>query len=134
MVMSGSELMFQIGSLMLIAFIGALIASRFKQSVIIGYLVVGILIGPYISFDLGPISYHGLVKEMDFISFMSQIGIVLLIFFVGLEFSFEKIKRIKGPASLLAIVDVGAFSAASCLLLTWAGRCLMRSSFQPFWP
>jgi CPA2 family monovalent cation:H+ antiporter-2 len=129
MVMSGSELMFQIGSLMLIAFIGALIASRFKQSVIIGYLVVGILIGPYISFDLGPISYHGLVKEMDFISFMSQIGIVLLIFFVGLEFSFEKIKRIKGPASLLAIVDVGVCLFSGFLLAAYLGWPLLDAVF-----
>lgn len=129
MALSGSELMFQIGSLMLIAFIGAMLASRFKQSVILGYLVAGIVIGPYMSFDLGPFSYRGLVQEMDFINFMSQIGIVLLIFFIGLEFSFEKIKRIKGPALLLAIVDVGVCLFSGFLLAAYLGWPLLDAVF-----
>jgi CPA2 family monovalent cation:H+ antiporter-2 len=129
MVLSGSELMFQIGSLMLIAFIGAALASRFKQSVILGYLVAGIVIGPYMNIEIGPISYHGLVQQMDFISFMSQIGIILLIFFVGLEFSFEKIKRIKGPALLLAIVDVGVCLFSGFLLAAYLGWPLLDAIF-----
>jgi CPA2 family monovalent cation:H+ antiporter-2 len=129
MALSGSELMFQIGALMLIAFIGAMLASRFKQSVILGYLVAGIVIGPYMSFDLGPFSYRGLVQEMDFISFMSQIGIVLLIFFIGLEFSFEKIKRIKGPALLLAIVDVGVCLFSGFMLAAYLGWPLLDAVF-----
>ena len=45
-------LMFEVGIIMLIAFIGAAVASKAKQGVILGYILAGMLIGPYISVEL----------------------------------------------------------------------------------
>ena len=82
-----SALMFQIGVIMLIAFLGATIASRFRLSVIIGYIIAGILIGPHVRLSLGSLQYDGLITDDQFIQEISRIGLVLLLFFVGLEFS-----------------------------------------------
>lgn len=92
---------------MLFAFIGAGLASRFKQSVIIGYIMAGILIGPFIHLSFLGYQYDGLVRDTTFISYMSQIGLTLLMFFVGLEFSISKLKKTKGPAIILAMVNTG---------------------------
>ena len=45
---SEGEMLFQLGAVMLLAFLGEVLASRFKQSVMIGYIVIGIFLGPYI--------------------------------------------------------------------------------------
>jgi len=92
---------------MLFAFIGAGLAARFKQSVIIGYIFAGILIGPFIHITFFGYEYNGLITDTSFIAYMSQIGLILLLFFVGLEFSISKLKKTKGPAIILAIVNTG---------------------------
>ncbi len=67
------------------ALVGGLIAYRFRVPVLLGYLVAGVLIGPF-SF--------GLVKNVDLIETMASIGVVLLLFTLGMEFSLADLKRI----------------------------------------
>jgi len=99
------DVMLDVGIIMLIAFIGAALATRAKQSVIIGYIVAGILIGPSMHLDILGFQYNGMIGDLSFISYMSNIGLILLMFFVGLEFSFSKLKKTKGPAILLATIN-----------------------------
>ena len=101
------QVMMEIGIIMLFAFIGAGLATRFKQSVIIGYILAGVVIGPFIHITLFGYDYNGLVTDTTFIAYMSQIGLILLMFFVGLEFSISKLKKTKGPAIILAMVNTG---------------------------
>jgi len=108
--------LFDIGAIMLIAFLGAALASRARQSVILGYILVGILIGPNMHLDLGFIQYDGLLQDTDFIMYMSQLGLILLMFFVGLEFSFSKLKKTKAPATILAVINLGINMFAGIIL------------------
>ncbi|MDD1755451.1 MAG: cation:proton antiporter [Methanomassiliicoccales archaeon] len=101
------QVMMEIGIIMLFAFIGAGLAAHFKQSVIIGYILAGIVIGPFIHITMFGYEYNGLVTDTTFIAYMSQIGLILLMFFVGLEFSISKLKKTKGPAIILAMVNTG---------------------------
>ncbi|OPX60218.1 MAG: putative cation:proton antiport protein [Methanomassiliicoccales archaeon PtaB.Bin134] len=101
------SVMFEVGVIMLVSFIGAALASKAKQSVILGYILAGILIGPYIHFTIGGFTYDGLVKDTEFIRFLSEMGLTLLMFFVGLGFSVTKLKKTKTPAIILALMDVG---------------------------
>jgi len=105
--METNSLVFEIGVVMLVSFIGAALATKAKQSVIIGYIFAGILIGPYISLELFGLRYDGLVKDTGFIDSLSTLGLTLLMFFVGLEFSFSKLKRTKSPAVILALINTG---------------------------
>lgn len=99
-------LVFEMGIIMLIAFIGAGVAIKLKQSVIIGYIVAGILIGPYMSINLFGLHYQGLIRDLEFIDQLAHIGLILLLFFVGLEFSIEKLKKTKEPAIILAVINL----------------------------
>jgi len=92
---------------MLIAFIGAAVASKARQSVILGYILAGMLIGPFISVELFGYTYNGLVHDTGFVELLSSMGLTLLMFFVGLGFSMTKLKKTKAPAIILALMDVG---------------------------
>src|SRR3989454_10581897 len=113
--------MFQIGVIMLIAFMGAAIASRFRLSVIIGYILAGILIGPHIQLAVSGLSYQGIITDSAFIQDLSRIGLILLLFFVGLQFSIEKLKKTKQAAVVLAVVNLGVGMFCGFVLGTYLG-------------
>ena len=119
---SESELLFQLGAIMLLAFIAATVAGKMNQSVMIGYIIIGVFIGPRIDVDLFGVQYHGLIRDTSFVEMLSQVGLVMLMFFVGLEFSFSKLKRVRTAAIILAVIDtsVGLFVGfAFASLLGW---------------
>ncbi len=124
-----SQVMFEMGAILLVAFIGSALAIRGRQSVILGYIVAGILIGPFIHIQIGPFTYNGLIHDPSFIESVSQIGLILLIFFVGLEFSLSKIRRVKGPAVILSLIDVGLNVFTGLLLAVAIGWPLVDSIF-----
>jgi len=121
--------MFQLGAIMLLAFIAATLAGRMKQSVMIGYIVIGIIIGPRISIDFFGIQYNGLIRDTSFIDMMSQVGLVMLMFFVGLEFSFSKLKRTRTPAIILAVIDTSVGLFVGFVFASWLGWPLIDSIF-----
>jgi CPA2 family monovalent cation:H+ antiporter-2 len=127
--MEYSGLMLEIGLILMVAFIGALLASRSRQSVILGYIAAGVIIGPYLHFQIGDFTYNGIIQETEFIETISELGLILLIFFVGMEFSLDKIRRVKGPAVILSIIDVGVNLFTGILLATGLGWPLIDTLF-----
>jgi CPA2 family monovalent cation:H+ antiporter-2 len=104
---AAQQVMLELGLIMLLGFIGAGLATRAKQSVIIGYILIGILIGPFMTIQFLGFQYDGLIHDITFIDYMSKIGLTLLMFFIGLEFSISKLKKTKAPAFVLALVNTG---------------------------
>jgi len=126
---SEAELMFQLGAIMLLAFIAATMAGKMNQSVMMGYVVIGILIGPKMNLNLFGVQYHGFVGETTFVQMLSQIGLVMLMFFVGLEFSFSKLKKTRTPAIILAIIDTSVGLFIGFLFASYLGWPLIDSIF-----
>ena len=124
-----SELMFQLGAIMLLAFIAATMARRLNQTVMIGYILIGIFIGPKISINLFGHSYHGLIGDMTFINMLSNMGLVMLMFFVGLEFSFTKLKKTRTPAIILAVIDTSVGLFVGFVFASFLGWPLIDSIF-----
>jgi CPA2 family monovalent cation:H+ antiporter-2 len=122
-------MMLQLGTVLLLAFLGATVASRLRVSVIIGYIVAGILIGPHIAIDLGGLSYRGLVDDTALITELSQIGLILLLFFVGLEFSVAKLRRVKEAAAILAVINLAVNLFVGFALGAWLGWPLVDTIF-----
>jgi len=80
-----------------------IISKALKQPLIIGYILAGFLIGPNISFFPG-VSSEATVHQW------SEIGIIFLMFGLGLEFSFKKLLKVGGSAIVTAAVKfVGVF-------------------------
>ncbi|MDH2905270.1 MAG: cation:proton antiporter, partial [Methanomassiliicoccales archaeon] len=102
-----STLFFQFGVIMLLAFIGAGLSARLGQSVILGYMIVGVMIGPFMKFSILGITYTGLIQNTVLLGYFAKMGLVLLLFFVGLEFSISKLKKTRTAATILAIFNFG---------------------------
>lgn len=73
-------------------FIGGLIAQQLRQPLILGYILAGVLVGP---FTVGPT-----VSGVDEIELLAEIGVALLLFALGIEFSFSELMKVKGVALL----------------------------------
>ena len=88
---------------MIIASIMALISYRFKQPMVMGYIAAGMIIGPHTP----PFS---LVLNIDVLELLSEIGVILLLFVVGLEFPIEKLRKIGRKAIVIATTEaLGTF-------------------------
>ncbi|MBN1363531.1 MAG: cation:proton antiporter [Syntrophaceae bacterium] len=72
------------------ALVGGLIAQALKQPLIIGYILAGVVVGPY----TGGIT----VSDIANIEKLAEIGIALLLFALGLEFSFRELKHVRAIA------------------------------------
>jgi len=126
---SDAELMFQLGSIMLLAFIAATLAGKLNQSVMVGYIIIGVLIGPKMSIELFGVEYNGLITDTSLIDMLSNMGLIMLMFFVGLEFSFSKLKKTRKPAVILAVIDTSVGLFVGFMFASYLGWPLLDSIF-----
>ena len=90
--------------IMIIASAMAFISYKLKQPLVIGYIIAGIIIGPHTP----PFS---LILNQDILNLFAEMGIILLLFVVGMEFPIEKLRRIGKKALTIALSEaLGTFS------------------------
>ncbi|HXC98066.1 MAG TPA: cation:proton antiporter, partial [Verrucomicrobiae bacterium] len=92
------------------AFVGGYAAVRLKLPPIIGYLLAGIAVGPFTP---------GFVGEPHLASELAEIGVILLMFGVGMHFSMEDLwamRSIAVPGALIQIVAATAMGAGVAAL------------------
>ncbi|MDR2488172.1 MAG: cation:proton antiporter [Desulfovibrio sp.] len=85
---------------------------KIKVPPIVGFLITGALFGP---------SALGLVKEAHAVETLSEIGVVFLLFSIGMELSISELIRLKKPVFLGGTFQVAITIAAFCLLSTGMG-------------
>src|SRR3989304_4149692 len=78
----------------------ALLFYVLKQPIIIGYLLAGIVIGPYTP----PFSY---ISQVEFLRVFAEFGVILLLFVIGLEFPLAKLRKRGRVAIGVALMEVG---------------------------
>src|ERR671927_791624 len=89
--------------IMIVASVMALISHKLKQPLVIGYVIAGIIIGPHTP----PFS---LILHLDILNLFAEIGVILLLFVVGMEFPIEKLRRIGRKALVIALSEaIGTF-------------------------
>ncbi|MBD2576385.1 cation:proton antiporter [Oscillatoria sp. FACHB-1406] len=79
--------------------IGGFVANRLKQPVLLGYLAIGILVGP---------SGFGLLDTPERIQPFAEIGVAFLLFALGVEFSLTELKRVKDIAIQGSVLQMGS--------------------------
>ena len=99
--------------ILVVAGVTTLLFEWLKQPVVLGYIVAGFLVGPHFSF-------FPTVSDLANINVWSEIGIIVLLFSLGLEFSFRKLVNVGGSAVITAAVIV----VGMMLLGYAAGRIL----------
>ncbi len=87
--------------------IGAGIMKKIKFPTIIGFIIIGMIAGPY---------GLGIVDDVELINLLAELGIIILLFVVGLEFSLQKLRK----AGIKAII-VGMSELSIMFFLAYVG-------------
>jgi len=107
--------------------IGGLLAARIGQSVIPAYILVGLLVGPSAP-TVGGVSLT-VVESTEFVRLLADLGVVLLLFFVGLELSLDSLFRKRGQFLRAGAVDVGVSFPLGVLVGLGFGFSLLEALF-----
>ncbi len=91
-------------ALTVLAVFGA-VARRFDQPVIPAYIAAGVLVGPYAPTSVATVSLQ-LVSESAVVETLAEVGIVLLLFFLGLEFDIGTLVRNRRRLSAVGGIDL----------------------------
>jgi Kef-type K+ transport system membrane component KefB len=94
---SHSDLLSSLGLCIGVAAVCAFIASKLKQPPILAYLVAGLLIGPEIGF--------GWIGNRETIEVISEIGLILLLFIIGVEIDLKKLRSTGKPLIVTGVVQ-----------------------------
>ena len=81
------------------AAITSLLFKKLKQPVVLGYILAGLLVSPHIK--LFPS-----VSDLEGVSIWAEIGVIFLLFGLGLEFSFKKLAKVGGSSSISGIFEI----------------------------
>jgi CPA2 family monovalent cation:H+ antiporter-2 len=107
--------------IMIIGGVCAVWFSRLRMPVVIGYLVAGLLVGPKFPLQL--------VQDVDLINFMADLGIILLMFTIGLEFNLKKLKSMGLAIVLAGTIEVIIMVVFGYVLGTALGWSSVESLF-----
>ena len=99
---------------LVMAFILGFAAQKAHLSPIVGYLAAGVVIGPFTP---------GYVGDVDIAAQLAEIGVILLMFGVGLHFSIKDllaVKRVAVPGAIVQMLVATALGAGLGLILGWS--------------
>jgi len=88
-----------------VAAVTTVIFQRLRQPVVLGYILAGFLIGPNVSLPL--------FADRQIVQMLAELGVILLMFALGLEFSLSKLAKLGPSATFLAVLQSG--------LMIWLG-------------
>lgn len=92
--------------IMLVAGLVTILCHRFKQPVVLGYIIAGFLIGPHTP-------PFALIHEEETIKILAELGVIFLMFCLGLEFSLRKLFKVGATAFIAAFLEI--------VLMIWIG-------------
>ncbi|MGA9638150.1 cation:proton antiporter [Flavobacterium sp.] len=111
-----------LGLILMTAGIAVLLFKKLKQPLVLGYLIAGFLAGNH--FDFFPS-----VKDIRSVEIWADIGVIILLFSLGLEFSFKKLMKVGGTASITAVTQIITMVLVGFLAGKWMGWKLMDCIF-----
>ncbi len=118
--MAETPVLFNIAIIFIAALVGGMLAETLKQSPLIGYILGGILAGPYVS---------GALNDLSVIQEFADIGVILLMFTLGIEFSLAQLAKVKRVAVAGGLMQVVLVVAISVILGWYMGLGLYQAVF-----
>jgi CPA2 family monovalent cation:H+ antiporter-2 len=100
-----------LATVLCVAAVTTVVFQRLRQPVVLGYILAGLIVGPHVPVPLvaDPATVHAL----------SELGVILLMFSLGLEFSLRKLLRVGPAAGVTALVQSS--------LMVWLGYATGRA-------
>jgi CPA2 family monovalent cation:H+ antiporter-2 len=94
-----------------VAAVTSVLFQRLRQPVVLGYIIAGLIIGPHVPIPL--------VADASIVQTLSELGVILLMFSLGLEFSLRKLFQVGPTAGITAVIQ--------CSLMIWLGFVVGRA-------
>jgi monovalent cation:H+ antiporter-2, CPA2 family len=94
-----------------VAAVTTVVFQRLRQPVVFGYMLAGMIVGPHVPIPI--------VADVATVQTLAEMGVILLLFSLGLEFSLGKLIRVGPRASIVAVVQAG--------VMIWVGYVLGRA-------
>lgn len=88
-----------------VAAVTTVVFQRFKQPVVLGYIIAGLIVGPHVPLPL--------VADRAIVNTLSELGVILLMFSLGLEFNIAKLAKVGPTAGVTALIQ--------CSVMGWLG-------------
>src|SRR5688572_27171193 len=119
--MTVAEFLLALISILVAAKLFGELAERIGQPAVLGELVGGVVIGVS--------GFHLVDPHEDTIHLLSELGVILLLFLIGLETDLKKLMQVGGPATAVAFVGVALPLAGGILFGQFLGLPMMVSIF-----
>ncbi|HEK1686913.1 TPA: cation:proton antiporter [Pseudomonas putida] len=108
--------------IMLVAGVVTILFHRLRQPVVLGYIVAGFIIGPHTP-------PFGLIHDEDTIKILAELGVIFLMFCLGLEFSLRKLFKVGATAFIAAFLEIVLMIWIGFEIGRWFGWSTMDSLF-----
>ena len=110
------QIIVDLAMILLVAGVTTILFKKLNQPLVLGYIIAGFITGPHFSF-------FPTVSDSANIQVWSEIGVIFLLFALGLEFSFYKLKSVGNTAFIATAVEIGGmlgFGYVCGTLLGWS--------------
>jgi CPA2 family monovalent cation:H+ antiporter-2 len=104
-----------------VAAVTTVLFQRLRQPVVLGYIIAGLIVGPHVPIPL--------VADPAIVQTLSELGVILLMFSLGLEFSLPKLLRVAPTAGVTAVIQTGLMAWLGFLTGRLFGWTLLESVF-----
>src|SRR5262245_54615877 len=104
-----------------VAAITTVVFQQLRQPVVLGYIIAGLIVGPHVPVPL--VANRGIVETL------SELGVILLMFSLGLEFSLPKLLQVGRTAGVIAVIQCGLMAWLGFLVGRLFGWTVLESVF-----
>ncbi|MFP2927986.1 cation:proton antiporter [Pyxidicoccus sp. 3LG] len=105
------EVLQAIAVVLCVAAVTTVLFQKLRRPVVLGYILAGLVVGPYVPIPL--------VANPEVVTTLSELGVILLMFSLGLEFSLRKLFAVGFTAGLTAVIQ--------CTIMVWLGFVVGRA-------
>jgi CPA2 family monovalent cation:H+ antiporter-2 len=117
----GQNFLEDLALVLCVAALATVVFQLLRQPLVVGYLVAGMVVGPYVPLPI--------YADPERIREISDLGVILLIFSIGLEFRFRRLIKVAPTAGLVTIIQVAAMILLGYGAARWMGWTPMESLF-----
>jgi CPA2 family monovalent cation:H+ antiporter-2 len=104
-----------------VAAVATVVFQKLRQPVVFGYLLAGMIVGPHIAIPL--------VADVQMVRALSELGVILLMFSLGMEFSIRKLVEVSQKAGAVALFECTVMVSTGYLVGQMMGFTRMESIF-----
>lgn len=90
-----------------VAALATVVFQRIRQPVVLGYILAGLIVGPHVPIPL--------VADRAIIEALAELGVILLMFSIGLEFRLSKLAQVAPTGGVIAVIEVSVMSGLGFL-------------------